>query len=1368
MKNLIFTAQGDKNESVRGPELKILTGIVRMRFLYRWGLILQDENELAKMPYLSYHNKSSLDIADSEFNFLPQIPNYKWVRRPIRNGYLYVFNADEKKMSEYSIVDGNLGPIAIDLMEYKANNAKTDWDKRSSNNQEYNDLWQNNEFDKKDNKLYKAMFAYSEHQWAMSYIETLLDDKYEKLRDKRFNDMDLQVYYEHFKTNPNTKENPFDDEVVAEHFSLGDHFNYFIKTGNEHNKWEEQKFGMNTITNFLISDRQTMSPPPITSTEIIVSNNPEFKQIIIQPASDANNSKQNNSNDSKNKLKPIYVHATLHDPLGAIDDIAEDLGMENATFDSLIASLNTQLSPDEILESALQELGASKEVPLSDEKKKEESKEESKEEREKREEKEIQMAVNKAIAEERKNDPVNEDYQKLFTSTLLLYKMFYTPEFETIAEVDEDIKKFEKEQKLKPGELCKKYKKYRDCLQYEKLTKILAVKEREEHRNSILKLRDSLGTMMKWLDSQVVLFDYMESIDFIIAQGKSRMASIAIQMCNPIRGKDRHLDIEFSEEKEKEFEDRVDEWNPIIFKCGFKESEDEKDATLDTFDFDSLESQGLIRALMNKTIGHNEIPPDERRAYTKTVAIAASTYVSWYKYLDTKIRMDRFSIQNEITANQGQIDENTQARDNAQRDVDASNRQIEKAENRKNKTQANIDKSAEGKALNQKKLADLQKLEKQFLQQMQNNISANNDGRKAIEIRDLTLEDIENDISKNSVYAEHSSRKSVSIFGKQIEEYNKQISEIEEQNKNTNKEIADRKAEIDRLEREKVKITKEQKHTRNKVNRADTKIENKNESIRQIDHQINGHNEVIRQRQGEINTRNSQLNELNGHRARLNARYNEIKGVKVKGFFFRKPTFDVIGDVFNSAEFQGAMLILSVVSLIDIYVKISKEDSVKARDLTTATGHIADFGNIVSDIVASLKRHQVKSFSSRMGISSKSLIRGAAKVSIAFSTISAISGTVGAAMDMHASIKREDQNATIGNCVAVILGTLSSLASLTLLMGSLNIVSLSTALINTLVLCNIWFMLLMVAALIIVALICDDDFQSFLRATIFSGKREIPKIGDLTPYEVKYELSSKRNYYARIYEEDLYNFSFEADNKGGKREKKKRGVDLRDFDNMLAWIYNLMTGFSGLVNLNSWNDRFTYNKQKMQYPTNLNFDLIFGGYSKESGDYEYSFEIYPRGVVDSKPIRLGPSNTQDIEYRNKKNYINPNLGWGINLQYDIKSIMDDLKEKEQLTDMTRYVLFFRIIINKATELSWPYMRSNEKESLYIAFSEIITRSTLKNTSRFFNVEFYQRLSLYSSKDRGARFMIQDKAILIGNYNEILDQIEEWENSYLLK
>lgn len=53
-----------------------------------------------------------------------------------------------------------------------------------------------------------------------------------------------------------------------------------------------------------------------------------------------------------------HLYAYLHDPMGAMDDISEDLAYLYAEFDALVASLGTDKSKEEILNEILKSLGA--------------------------------------------------------------------------------------------------------------------------------------------------------------------------------------------------------------------------------------------------------------------------------------------------------------------------------------------------------------------------------------------------------------------------------------------------------------------------------------------------------------------------------------------------------------------------------------------------------------------------------------------------------------------------------------------------------------------------------------------------------------------------------------------------------------------------------------------------------------------------------------------------------------------------------------------------------------------------------------------------------------------------------------------------
>lgn len=94
------------NNVTKSPELKQYTKGLYIYFT-RYGLV-KKENSFLQLSTLFPEQEKNNILNSKE---LPEVEGYKFVRRTIRDGYLYVYKKSIKEWYEYKVKDGILKNI---------------------------------------------------------------------------------------------------------------------------------------------------------------------------------------------------------------------------------------------------------------------------------------------------------------------------------------------------------------------------------------------------------------------------------------------------------------------------------------------------------------------------------------------------------------------------------------------------------------------------------------------------------------------------------------------------------------------------------------------------------------------------------------------------------------------------------------------------------------------------------------------------------------------------------------------------------------------------------------------------------------------------------------------------------------------------------------------------------------------------------------------------------------------------------------------------------------------------------------------------------------------------------------------------------
>lgn len=294
----------------------------------------------------------------------------------------------------------------------------------------------------------------------------------------------------------------------------------------------------------------------------------------------------------------------------------------------------------------------------------------------------------------------------------------------------------------------------------------------------------------------------------------------------------------------------------------------------------------------------------------------------------------------------------------------------------------------------------------------------------------------------------------------------------------------------------------------------------------------------------------------------------------------------------------------------------------------------------------------------------------------------------------------------------------------------------------------------------------DDDFETFLRYSVLGDREHIDgnenAIKTMLPNEVKEKLYEQRESLTEIYTRTMNNPNSKGKGKswiGGLIDKifgdKKQvrdediqiGIDLTDFNNMLRWIYDLMAGFSAIVKFRGSDYCSKIMKKKgRQHPTLLHFDLRYGNYgSGTKPDYQLGiYNIMGNGTLYQQAnIPMSSPSVHEVDMTNS---VIGNTMYGTTLLQDVRigDALEQMAINGALGEHTRYIFFFRIIIDQDQGLFWPY--SNNGETLYVALCERLVSETNKTNGRC--------LSAYERTD-SVRTSIENPKILMGTKEQIL-------------
>lgn len=1376
-----FEIDDKENNPVQSNDLIVPESMVRMRILYRWALVLEDEKDIqciSKLKDINYvstgyedvfslmrgevllggefktssqpssqnaeirqsrdstitssegistissiENESSkanntpapININDFLFDtsFLPKIPNYRWVRRPIRNGYLYVYKniKDQNiKMSEYLINDGKLHLITKDLIEENQNNEYANRNDTSiSLNKTFDDYWHSDTIDKKD-QLAEYGFAYSECRWSIQYINHLVDLNNEEDRDKRFQKINTEEYYNIFKEsilNCNNKkfvQYKNSNRDLHSQFSLADNVNYNFQSGQQYNAWEFQKFGQETIDTYIEQDVTIMTQSHLGGTS-----------------------------STKKKKKPTMVlNATLIDHLGAIDDVIEDMTSATALFNSLVESLGKPYSEYEKYNESLEGLiqgkldegqntGAStKMIDLLDN---------QFPEAQKLEKKDIAALVQNKysfsfknagkgfkmlshaskVINSNKTQIKEEEANDLYLTALLLYKILYSPDSEKIVNSHE-FKETCLEQTNKDIIPSEKLKKYRKCVQQEKIEKILAVKERAELRNLILRVKNSLGFFLKEqvLHLHPALDDYCQNTESRKLEGKQRFNLIINLLTINPRTVDKFLDIT-SEEREKQYEEDIYAYDKFLVKCyeipSIKPADYEEDKLLKILhtpiDLDELVADKSYQA-------QKEDQKENINAF-KNFSIILSTHINLSTHIESQINKGLVDLRREMYYNDKGINKHNTDLTQKKNETIPEQDKHDRFEKQTNKTRNNTTIREES----------LLKLDDIFHKNVQEIAKIGNDPAIILEAKKEQLATLLEDGENRGSYHANSLQKEINTYNDKL----KRLKELEKEQKKIDKKIIKSKADITRRN----EITTEMESV---LGKRKENLKSLNEEIRSLENKI-----AIKKLHRE--------NLLNRRRELMNRQFSS-KMLK----FNQK-----IGNVTNHPTFKGLSFILGSTSFIRAIYDFEKD----VRSTVFAVGAFSDLASILADLSLGL-RQQIKYLpgSLRSKVHTRNTFyRGATRVSHAFCIVGTLSNTIISFMDMKAAYRKGDNVSGGLNLVAGIAGVLSTI--------SLIIIGVTKSTSIILASMSIYGMFVMLLITLLIMIFSYDDFQLFLKATVFSSGRPIEGIASYSPYRVRYQLCTNKAAYGEndcIYEE-TFNSGFRV--KDGEAKPSKRKIDLKVFKNMIDYIYNLMVGFGAQATIPYKDGIKNAKGAKAHVYNHVIFTLFFNGYDYATSEFEVKLHVFTAGIGR---FMDNPDNADfqkytfvEIEEVGHSTYgdINPlgtKLGVGIKPKFTIADEINNhlkiLPQTEIDKDKICYVLFFRFKMNNG--VWWPFDKGQSEDPVYVALKENIhDPSTQVTRSRY-----------YSGNSDSYRHTIADNGVYIGTRKEILGYLKNIE------
>lgn len=1369
-----FEIDDKVNKPIQSNNLIVPESIVRMRILYRWGLVLEDEKDiqciskLKDINYVSTGNKDifspaqiklelnhefqttqsnyetsklsetveriitdsesisntsqtwnnsnkksnpSVDINDFLFDisFLPKIPNYKWVRRPIRNGYLYAYKKIKDqtiKMSEYLIHEGKLLLNSEDLIGENKKSKDADRNNIQQNIDKFDDYWHSDTIEK-ENQLAEYGFAYSECRWSIQYIEYLVDLN-NKDRDKRFQKINIEEYYSIFKESILKKTNKFvefqsSNKDLYKQFSLADEVRYSFQSGQLFNIWELLRFDLSTINNYVEQDVEVMT------------------QSLLNTAT------------SKNEVKePVMIlNATLVDHLGAIDDIIEDLTISNALFNSLVETLGTPYSAYDkyeenlkaLIQGALNEDQDTRVSPkianqLDDtfsnntnlEEKKTSVLVQNKYTSSFNDTRRLtkMLSYTSKVVNPGKTVIKEEDAKDLHLSALLLYKILYSPESKKIISSDE-FKKTCTEQTNKVIEPAKKMKKYRDCVQQEKIKKVLAVRERAELRNLILKVKNSLGY---FLTEQVLLLypvldDYCINTESRKLEGKERFnLIIGLLTINP-RTVDRSLDI-VDEETEKRYEEQIYYYDDFLVKCftiphiepaGY--NEDKLLQILHTpIDLDKLLKDKSFQSQIDKETGKINA--------AKAFCITLSTIVNLASHFEGRINLDLLDLSK-------QIDYNTNKIDNANSDLTEKKKEVKQEQHKYDRFEKQTNRTINNTTIREESLSKLQAL---FDKNVEEIAKIGSDPVITLQAQEIQLNSLLEDGANRGSYHLNSLKKDIAISKAKL-------------------------AKLKELEKEKQILDKKKNKSQTDIDRRKVVIADMEATLGEKRNKLNLIEDDVRSLEKEISIREM-------HHENLLNRHRNLMERKFKSKIIRFN--EKVEATTNHPAFKTLSLVLSFTSFIRSIDDFGEDD----KATVSAIGAFSDLTSILGDITLSVAK-QIKSLPGTLGGKvGNTFVRGATAVSYWFGVVGTLTSTVIAFMDMKASFRKGDSVSGWLNMGAGIAGALSSMSLIIIgVSGSANIVLVSI---------GIYGLLLMLIITVLIMIFASDDFEIFLKATVFSSDLPLAGIVSNDPYQVRYQLCICKTSYGKnncIYEE-AFNSGFRV--KDGEANPSKRKIDLKVFKNMIEYIYNLMVGFGAQAMIKYKDPIEDLKGAKAHIYNQIKFTLFFNAYDSTSGEMDLQLNVFTVGI---KKFMDRPNNSdlqkdtfvEIIGTNNGLRYndINPlkkKLGVGIQPSFMIvNEIKNHIKKHPNMEidkDKICYVLFFRFKMSNG--VWWPFNKDESEDSVYVAITELI-----HDQSKYVTTSKYAAINSDSY-----RHTINNSGVYIGTKKEILVYLKNLE------
>lgn len=288
--NLNFGVSSSKNEEVKSPPLWGFSG--SKLFLSRYGLIRKEN--------LSFFERiGNILERNNQPNGRPYIRGYEYYSKPIRNGYVYIYEKlslteDKSKISEYKVTNGQLSE---NLWTKEAKDKKLD----IREPKKVNDL---NDFHLIDDGSDEVWIAFSDIQWSFEYATNTFKDT--AFMEERFTRLSMGSWYSDYDSGKETKD--------ASLFSLSGGLPYYAAA------WHIEKKSqcLDRISSYWEQD----------------------KNITIKNATNENEGNQN-----------LTVYLSVDDPVGCAFDVIEDLDSLYNQLNAYIISMSSSKNYEEALEA---------------------------------------------------------------------------------------------------------------------------------------------------------------------------------------------------------------------------------------------------------------------------------------------------------------------------------------------------------------------------------------------------------------------------------------------------------------------------------------------------------------------------------------------------------------------------------------------------------------------------------------------------------------------------------------------------------------------------------------------------------------------------------------------------------------------------------------------------------------------------------------------------------------------------------------------------------------------------------------------------------------------------------------------------------